>query len=77
MVDVEFDTIRLRARLMRETGSEADVGFAACFALERFRGARIREFLTLLAELDTRRRSNEMRLNPVPSIESNARGPTG
>jgi hypothetical protein len=61
----ESDTTRLRARLMLETGaSEAEVGFAVGLALERFRGARIREFVTLLAERDARRRLHEMRLNP-------------
>jgi hypothetical protein len=49
MADVEFDTTRLRARLMRETGSEAEVGFLVGVALERVRGARIREFVTLPA----------------------------
>ena len=61
--DVESDTTRLRARLMRETdSSEAEVGSAVGLALERFRGAWIREFVTLLAERDARRRLHEMRL---------------
>ena len=55
--DDETDSIRLRARLMQETGcSEAEVGFAVRLALERFRGARIEEFVALLAERDARRR---------------------
>jgi hypothetical protein len=63
---------------MRETGSsEAEVGFAVGLALERFRGARIREFVMLLAERDARRRLREMRLNRVKSIESEARGRAG
>jgi hypothetical protein len=56
----ETDTIRLRERLMRETGcTEAEVGLAVRLALERFREAPIQEFVTLLAERDARRRLRE------------------
>jgi hypothetical protein len=72
--DDETDRMRLRARLMRETGcSEAEVGFAVGMALERFRAARIREFVTLLVERDARRRLRVLRLNPVTSLEPEAR----
>ena len=56
----KIDTIRLRERLMRETGcTEVEVGLAVRLALERFRGARIQEFVTLLAERDARRQLRE------------------
>ena len=56
----ETDTIRLRARLMRETGcTEAEGELAVRLALERFRGARIQEFVALLAERDARRQLRE------------------
>ena len=56
----ETDTIRLRERLVRETGcAEVEVGLAVRLALERFRGARIQEFVTLLAERDARRQLRE------------------
>ena len=56
----ETDTIRLRERLMRETGcTEVEVGLAVRLALERFREARIQEFVTLLAERDARRQLRE------------------
>ncbi len=70
----ERDATSLRARLIRETGcSEAEVEFAVRLALERFRGARIQEFVTLLAERDARRRLRVLRLNPVTSLEPEAR----
>jgi hypothetical protein len=56
----ETDTIRLRERLMRETGcTEVEAGLAVRLALERFRGARIQEFVTLFAERDARRQLRE------------------
>lgn len=76
--DGETDRMRLRARLARETGcSEAEVGFAVGLALERFRGARIREFVALLVERDARRRLRVLRLNPVTSLEPEARRRAG
>ena len=54
------DTIRLRERLMRETGcTEVEVGLAVRLALGRFREARIQEFVTLLAERDAGRQLRE------------------
>jgi hypothetical protein len=68
--DDEGDLTRLRARLSRETGcSESEAGCAVGLALERFRGARIRQFVTLLAERDARRRLRTLQLNAVKSIE--------
>jgi hypothetical protein len=56
----ETDTIRLRERVIRETGcTEVEVGLAVRLALERFRGARIQEFVTLLAERDAHRQLRE------------------
>jgi hypothetical protein len=45
---------------MRETGcTEVEVVLAVRFALERFRGARIQEFVTPFAERDARRQLRE------------------
>ena len=45
---------------MRETGcTEVEVGLTVRLALERFREARIQEFVTLLAERDARRQLRE------------------
>jgi hypothetical protein len=68
--DDEGDLTRSRARLSRETGcSESEAGCALGLSLERFRGARIRQFVTLLAERDARRRLRTLQLNAVKSIE--------
>jgi hypothetical protein len=76
--DDEGDLTRLRARPSRETGcSEAEAGFAVHLALERFRGARIQEFVTLLAERDARRQLRALASEPVSSIEPEARGGGG
>jgi hypothetical protein len=74
--DEEADSIRLRVRLMRETGcGEAEVGIAVGRALERFRDARIREFVGLLAERDARRQLRAWPPDLMTAIELDARRP--
>jgi hypothetical protein len=61
------------SRLMRETGcGEAEAAIAVDGALEHFRGARIREFVALLAERGARRQLRAWHLDPVRTIESEA-----
>src|SRR5437764_10008535 len=67
------DSIRLRVRLMQETGcGEAEAGLAVGRALERFRNARIREFVTLLAERDARRQLHAWHRDRVTRFEPEA-----
>ena len=74
----EIHPMRLRARLMRETGcTEAEVGFAVGLALERFRGARVREFVTLLAERDARRRLRALQRHRSSPKPAGARAESG
>jgi hypothetical protein len=65
------------SRLARETGcGEAEAAIAVGRALERFRDARIREFVALLAERDARRRLRAWRLDPVRAFAPDARRPS-
>jgi hypothetical protein len=49
-------TASICSRLVRDTGcAEADVEAAVDRAMSRFSGARVREFVTLLAEREARR----------------------
>ena len=58
------------SRLMLETGcGENEAAIAVSRALERFRGARIREFVTLLAERDARRLLYARHIDPTRTIE--------
>jgi hypothetical protein len=63
---------------MRETGrGQAEVELAVGRALEQFRGARIREFVPLLAEREARRGLHAWNLDPTPKTEPEARLPRG
>jgi hypothetical protein len=65
---------RVCSRLVRETGcGEAEAAMAVGRALERFRGARVREFVPLLAERDARRLLRARRLDPVRAFGPDAR----
>jgi hypothetical protein len=62
------------SRLMRETGcGEAEAAIAIGRALERFRDARIRQFVMLLAERDARRRLRALHIDPMKTIGLDAR----
>ena len=62
------------SRLMRETGcAEREAAIAVGRALERFRGARIREFVALLAERDARRLLRSREVDPMRTIELDVR----
>jgi len=54
--------------------SEGEVGFALGHAFERFRSARIRGFVTLLADRDAHRRLRAFQRERVTSIELEALG---
>jgi hypothetical protein len=53
------------------------IEIAVSLALERFRGARVREFVTLLAERDARRRLRALQLHRVTSTEPEVRNRAG
>jgi hypothetical protein len=62
------------SRLVRETGcAEPEAAIAVGRAMERFRGARIREFVALLAERDARRLLRAREVDPMKTIELDAR----
>jgi hypothetical protein len=62
------------SRLEREMGcGEAAVEVAVSRALERFRDARIRDFVTLLAERDARRRLRALDVDQMTTIGLDAR----
>lgn len=62
------------SRLIEQTGyGEAEVQVAVGRALEHYRGARIREFVPLLAERDARRRLRAWHADAVTAIELDAR----
>jgi hypothetical protein len=68
------ETDSICSRLVRETGcGEAEAAIAVGRALERFRDARIREFVALLAERDARRLLRAWSNDPMRMIESDAR----
>ena len=71
------ETDLICSRLLQQTGyGEAEVGIAVGQALEHFRGARIREFVPLLAERDARRRLRAWHADVVTTIELDARRPS-
>jgi hypothetical protein len=68
------ETELICSRLIQQTVyGEAEVGIAVGRALEHFRGARIREFVPLLAERDARRRLRAWHPEAVTVIELDAR----
>jgi hypothetical protein len=68
------ETDSICSRLVRETGCvEAEVAIAVGRTLERFRDARIREFVALLVERDARRLLRAWSNDPMRMIESDAR----
>ena len=68
------ETDSIRSRLVRQTGcAEAEAAIAVGRALERFRDARIREFVALLVERDARRLLRVWSNDPVRMIESDVR----
>ena len=68
------ETGSICSRLVRETGcGEAEAAIAVGHALERFREARIREFVALLAERDARRLLRAWSNDPMRMIEPDAR----
>jgi hypothetical protein len=68
------ETDSICSRLVHETGcGEAEAAIAVGRALERFRDARIREFVALLAERDARRLLRAWSNDPMRMIESDAR----
>jgi hypothetical protein len=59
------------SRLMRETGcGKTEAAIAVGRALERFRGARVREFVALFAERDARRLLRAWHLDPMRTVGS-------
>jgi hypothetical protein len=63
------ETDLICSRLLEQTGyGEAEVGVAVGRALEHFRGARIREFVPLLAERDARRLLRASHLDRVRAM---------
>jgi hypothetical protein len=72
------ETDSICSRLISETRcGEAEVKIAVDRAFERFRGARVREFVTLLAERDARRLLRARHLDPMRTIESDTRRRSG
>jgi hypothetical protein len=68
------ETGSICSRLVWETGcGETEVAIAVGRALERFRAARIREFVALLVERDARRLLRALSNDPMRMIESDAR----
>jgi hypothetical protein len=71
------ETELIYSRLLEQTAyGEAEVGIAVGRALEHFRGARIREFVPLLAERDARRLLRAWHANVVTATELAARRPS-
>ena len=71
------ETDLICSRLLEQTGyGEAEVGIAVGQALEHFHGARIREFVPLLAERDARCRLRAWHVEVRTTIELDARRPS-